>query len=403
LWRQHACELTHFCISQLKSKDWIKRKFKVTFHDKHFHWPGTSDYQVKQLNLRSMYVESGPVSYLREAMALKTFKEAGVPCADWFYVRLYVNGRIDGLYLVTEELDRRWLARRGFSNATLLIKTNHWKYANLRAPDPRLDCPQTAPDQDYRGKGHGKGRDCPMVYDIVNPQLQNSWDRLYDNVLNNFSTSLQQVVDRVSWAGPNDSFVQGFWDLRVNVGEVINEMAVQTLIFNVDRCAKNHYIFRTPDARWGLIPYDVEDAFATDFRSNHLPRSCAAQGWACRDAGCLLSCGEYNSISLCDRTHPQDAIERSTYNHLVDGILHNPPLRARYLARLRQLTDLYSNSGWLEREIRNVAAYIAQDAKVDMLLWKISGTFEGNVAALISQVQTRRGQLYDQIVKAASG
>ena len=338
---------------------------------------------------------------MREALALQLFKQAGVPCADSFYVRLFLNGKFYGLFLAVEDVDKRWLARRNFPNTTLLLKSEHYKYSNLRAPDSRLDCPQTAPDQDYPGKGRGKGRDCPMVYQVVNPPLPGGpWDRRWDGVINNFTTSLQEVVNRVSWAGVNDSFVRGFWELRVNVGEVVNEMAVQTLILNIDRCSKNHYIYRTPDGRFGLIPYDVEDAFATDFRSNHAARSCLAQGWACKDSGCLLSCGDFNSIYACDRSHPQDTADRSTYNHLSDGILGTPPLRERYLQRLRQLADTFSSSGHIEKEIRDTAAYIAADARADMKLWSIAGNYDDNVAALISQVQTRRGQLYDQLDRA---
>jgi hypothetical protein len=48
------------------------------------------------------------------------------------------------------------------------------------------------------------------------------------------------VADRVWWAGANDSFVKGFWELRLNISEVVMEMAAQTLMLNVDRCTKNH-------------------------------------------------------------------------------------------------------------------------------------------------------------------
>jgi hypothetical protein len=204
-----ACRvLTH--PSQLKAKDWPKRKFRVTFlAGQHFHWPGGDGYKVKRLNLRSMYIESGPVSYMREALALQLFKQAGVPCADSFYVRLFLNGKFYGLFLAVEDIDKRWLARRNFANTTLLLKSEHYKYSNLRAPDSRLDCPQTAPDQDYPGKGRGKGRDCPIIYQVVNPPLPTPWDRRWDGVINNFTTSLQEVVNRVSWAGVNDSFVRG--------------------------------------------------------------------------------------------------------------------------------------------------------------------------------------------------
>jgi hypothetical protein len=100
---------------------------------------------------------------------------------------------------------------------------------------------------------------------------------------------------------------------------------------------------------------------------------------------------------MCDRTHPQDRFERTTFNHLVDGVLYTPPLRDAYLRRLLTLTDKYSASGWLEREIRATAAFIGADAREDMRLWALPGSFDSNVEALVAQVKTRRGQLYDQL------
>jgi len=294
-----------------------------------------------------------------------------------------------------EEIDKRWLVRRNFSNETLLFKSNHWKYSNLRSPDERLDCPQTTPDQDYAGKNSGRGRNCPAIYPVVNPKLPAS-DRRYDRLINEFAVGLQNVNDRVACYGANDSFVKGFWDLRVDRKAIINEMAVQTLMLNVDRCTKNHYWAKTlPDGRWFTIPEDVEDAFATDSRKGY--RNCSAEGWACRDPYCYLSCAETNSIFMCDRTHPQDSFERSTFNHMVDAVIHYPVTKAEYFTRLREVTDKYSKSGWLERQVKAIQEEIGPSAREDATLWNTTRNWDDNVAQLLAQIQTRRGQLYAQL------
>jgi hypothetical protein len=72
------------------------------------------------------------------------------------------------------------------------------------------------------------------------PQPANVWDRSHDVIVNAFTLSIQTVADRVWYYGANDSFVKGFWELRLNITEVVTEMAAQTLMLNVDRCTKNH-------------------------------------------------------------------------------------------------------------------------------------------------------------------
>ena len=48
---------------------------------------------------------------------------------------------------MVEEIDKAWLNRQRMPPDTMLLKAQHWLYSNLRAPDMRLECPQTTPDQ----------------------------------------------------------------------------------------------------------------------------------------------------------------------------------------------------------------------------------------------------------------
>ncbi len=100
---------------------------------------------------------------------------------------------------------------------------------------------------------------------------------------------------------------------------------------------------------------------------------------------------------MCDRTHPQDSFERSTYNNLVDSVLWNPTTKALYIKRLREVLAQYSESGWLEREVHSIHELIAVDARADAARWNTTGSFDDNVAALLSQIQMRRGQLQTQL------
>lgn len=74
-----------------------------------------------------MFKESGPVSYMREALALRLLKGIGVPSQQAAHVRLFLNGDFYGLYLLADEIDSTFLARQRWPADTLLLKAQHWK------------------------------------------------------------------------------------------------------------------------------------------------------------------------------------------------------------------------------------------------------------------------------------
>jgi spore coat protein CotH len=48
---------------------------------------------------------------------------------------------------------------------------------------------------------------------------------------------------------------------------VINEITAETVMLQQDRCTKNYYVFHSKRTdEWMLLPWDNEDAFATDYR-----------------------------------------------------------------------------------------------------------------------------------------
>ena len=108
-----------------------KRKFEVAFRNKRIHvW--TDSQALKRISLRSMYKESGPVSYMREALALRLMNDIGVPSQKAVHVRLFLNGAFYGLYLLVEEIDNTWLERQRWPADTMLLKAQHWKVRYAR-------------------------------------------------------------------------------------------------------------------------------------------------------------------------------------------------------------------------------------------------------------------------------
>ena len=204
------------------------------------------------------------------------------------------------------------------------------------------------------------------------------------------------MTSRVQSAGADDPFVKAFWKLRVNSSEVVLHMAFQTLILNVDRCTKNVVYAIGPDLRWQVVPIDLEDAFATDDREGK--RDCEAEGASCRDDYCYLSCPKNFGLFLCDRAHPQDAFEKTTYTHLVDAVLYTPPMRKLYLDVVRSVLANYSESGWLAAQVADIRAEIGPDAALDAAKWNASRFgFDGGVDRLLAQIEKRRRLLQAEL------
>jgi len=366
-----------------KSKDWPKSNFKFSFHKTAPDnpasgafvwmpgWPG-----AKAITLHSMFMESGPTSYMRKALALRFMDALGVPASGSRYVRVMQNGAFYGLYLLVEEVDAQFLARRGMDPNGRLFKAAHWKYSGLRVPD-NSECPFTAPDHDYWPRGKAQ---CPVIFSEVGVP-NGGTPHLGD---------LQALAQSVA-AG----------DLsRFDMSNVVTEMAVQTAMLHQDRCVKNRFYYEdlsSGSPKWTVIPFDLKDSFATDNRGDG--RSCAAEGKPCshQPTYCILSCEAFNSPLFCDAAHPQDTFPesdgRSTYNHLVDAVLKNPAWRAAYFLKLRYVMDTYLSSGWLQAQVAHIRELITDEARADHAKWH-AGDIDAGVAALLEQMRVRRGQLY---------
>jgi hypothetical protein len=239
-------------------------------------------------------------------------------------------------------------------------------------------------------------------------------------VVNAFTMSIQTVADRVWYAGTNDSFVKEFWNRRVNITQVVTEMAAQVLIHNVgawaepcaaaclmramltrtppfthlpDRCTKNHvrwpvasaFRMRALTLSYLLVRCMRTSESQTSGSSSHKtlktvsPRTrvtatAAAQrkaglarcgGAACawlrmaacvdascgllQDAYCYLSCPDFNSVFMCDKDHPQDHVDRSTFNHLTSAVLWNPETKALYFSSLKLMLAKCVGAGMCTR------------------------------------------------------
>ena len=375
------------------TKDWPKRKYKFDFRGRDFKifW-GDGDERmtkVEEINAHSAYDEPGSESWLRESLAAAAMRRLGVPASAAKHVVLRRNGAFHGLYVLVEQVDEAFLERRGLDPTGALYKAVHWKLSNLRPP-----APEWAPCR-YDGEWELGWGACPEVYRYSTPSKHATDDRARDA-----EWHLGKLLDALARVN-GDGDAAALYD-AVDVDAVAREMAAQTAMLHQDRCAKNYYVFHNPnDGKWIRVPWDMEDAFATDYRSRDA--RCDANGaTSCRaDRGtyCVLSCEWWNSPFFCDAEHPQDIFTesdgRSTWNHLVNAMLKVPSSRAAYFRELRRAMSLLHDDGWLEREARNFAAAIQTDATRDAAKWGLNEPGVG-AEALLRQIRERRDTLTNE-------
>ena len=79
--------------------------------------------------------------------------------------------------------------------------------------------------------------------------------------------------------------------------QVIENMAVQTLLLNQDRCTKNYnmYYDKTGTQEWQMLPWDLEESLGI---------SSGLGGQPAPDY-CILECQQWNNPLYCDWNHTQ--------------------------------------------------------------------------------------------------
>lgn len=77
---------------------------------------------------------------------------------------------------------------------------------------------------------------------------------------------------------------------RLDLPEVINEMAVQAVLNNMDRCTKNFFMYLNPRSEeWLRLPWDLDGAFGQDNGLGGKPGEVVRNTWV-HGYRCLCMC-----------------------------------------------------------------------------------------------------------------
>ncbi|KAK9812205.1 hypothetical protein WJX73_004025 [Symbiochloris irregularis] len=308
------------------SLSWAKPKLKFKFHEKVFVWKENLDAAVHEkpvdeFDINSLYWEPGQKSYMREHVGYEVLKEAGAPYNANFYFILRLNNAYWGLALYVEVNNNGYLARNNMSTDGLLFKAVSGTEANLR-------------------------------WDLPEDQLQYSFKK--ENQKKNDSWPLLYTFSQGISGGSNEEPSLWVFD-NVDLPPTIDQLAVNAMLLNQDRCTKNYLIYDSPEHFWTMISYDQKSTMA----GGGTPPGAAG-----------------------------------TFNYLVNLIMEVPATRQMFMRRLRTLMDQFLDGGRLLQIINETYTEIKPAADYDNTVWHIGSIDDGYQALITEQLPQRKQQLY---------
>ncbi|GAB4823908.1 hypothetical protein N2152v2_010954 [Parachlorella kessleri] len=376
-------------------------------------------HKVSEISLNGEWAEPGENTFMREPLVWQTFREAGMEAIKSFHSHVRFNGKFYGKFAIGEIPDTETLKGWGYNtnkNGGLgpLWKSTSGEYSNLR-------------------------------WDIAPEHIQYFWKK-ETRKNDSDDQALLDFARGISGGGPvvRSSYL---FD-AVNLPQVVNHMAAQTLILNQDRCTKNFYVYLDMSSQqWSMFAWDLAVKTpwglisavyptwstgrrrlqgASDSSSDLLQRAArklmqdpASPGLSPPTVTLLVgdnstSGAPANGAAAAGLSLPANStigadydVDQTkkgntttgapgTYNYLIDAILAVPRTRQMYMRRLRTLMDQFIASGRLEAIVNEMYNTIRNEAKRDAAKWNNPGDVDrGHQQLIQEQLPIRKQQLYE--------
>ncbi len=197
------------------SREYPKKSFKINF-------TAINRYENRdKINLISEWTDP---SFVREYLSYDLFSRAGLLAPKVIFVKLFINGRYHGLYADVEQIDERFLEKRGLDTNAPLYKA--------------------------------AGNKTTLLPGEIEVGL---WER-QNGELTNY-TELHRLIDWLAEV-PDGSFFEGLGN-RFDRIKLARSIAVNALIGNTSTYYHNYFLvrFRGEAGRWEYIPWDVDQTF----------------------------------------------------------------------------------------------------------------------------------------------
>jgi hypothetical protein len=249
---------------------------KFNFGDDHRFRVNDQLGRVAEINMNA---QGSDPSFLRQSLAFETFAWAGNETSSSFLIQMRVNGSEDRIGVFIEQVDENFLARHGLDPDGALYKLVQRSNLNPVFADTTTGVEKkTRLDEDFSDLQH-------VVDGLTRPTAPERALAVFDNF---------------------------------NVAQVLNYLAVRSVIMDADDVRKNFYVYRDTQGtgQWSIFPWDKDWTFGV-----------------VGDGGPHLEHPFFG-----DEAHLKT--NANQWNRLYDAIFTDPVLSEMYLRRLRTVMDL---------------------------------------------------------------
>jgi hypothetical protein len=296
-------------------------------------------------------------SMMREWLSWDLMRALGMVIPDTRYTRLTINGADHGLFLYLEWIDPKLFERAGLGADGEFYHPYDGAFCGDLTPaslEPSRQC-----------------------YFKLSPR-------------DNDFASLRALAEALV-AQPVDTFHE-LVEQRFDAEAVVNWFAVNALVTETDTYNKNYFLY-LPRAtgKWLVVPWDYDLTFGRAFDPDR----------------------EFPHTILNDHFHYYFPVEAGQSNPLHYQALKNPKLRARVLARLRDLVTGAPEPGrpwrgWfaperMERRIDALRAALRPELERDPFAVAGAARFEDEVAAVRFYARARVQNLKQVVLALGSG
>ena len=174
------------------------------------------------LNFNSEYEDP---SYIRSALSSRIFRDAGVPCYETDYAKLYINGKFIGLFNRVENVDEQFLNARGYSESGSLYKAT------------------------------GEGACLNTVDNILVYEKKTGSSTNYGDLV--------KFINDIDDASQNDYY--NFAQKKLDYENMLKMIVINWLVLNGSTYYHNYYVYNNPDNnKWMMFPWDLDKTFGAN-------------------------------------------------------------------------------------------------------------------------------------------
>lgn len=313
---------------------WPKKSYRVRFRDKprpEHDFFGDGVDKAERLVLQGAWIDP---TFVRNKIIFDTLSELGALAPRLGYARVYINGRLNGLYQVIERVDEHYLERKGFSRTGNLYKAE-WAAADFRLRDDPLSGFAESNNQDG-----------------IAPDLGDLFRAVFDTP-QTYAEYQREIATRIA----------------LNDFDLFN--IVMSHVLNLDTFIKNYYLFHDPAATdpalgsvFRIIHWDADASLGIGWNTPRAPEPERAALWSEID-------GELQDNDLARRLY---AI---------------PEYRSAYLDRFEQLLAGPLSAAALWAKAEPLMRALESDIRRDLALWGRDRTLDEERAFLKQMIDTR--------------